>query len=82
MAGKQNTSAVQDLYKCTPCNTQPLDKVAYIAHILGKRHQKNLKNRNQPQANDEATRTIHVTGENWPYLESALFVMANLGKVL
>ncbi|XP_071546127.1 uncharacterized protein [Panulirus ornatus] len=61
MAGKQNTLAVQDFYKCTPCNTPPLDRVAYIAHILGKRHQKNLKSRNLPQANDEATRTIHVT---------------------
>nr|XP_053641473.1 LOW QUALITY PROTEIN: speckle targeted PIP5K1A-regulated poly(A) polymerase-like [Cherax quadricarinatus] len=55
-------SLIQRTYKCTPCKTQPLDKFAYITHILGKRHQKNLKSSDHPQPNDEDNRTIHVTG--------------------
>lgn len=62
MAAIKRKSEIQEMQKCITCNTLPLDKLGYVTHILGKRHQKNLKSRNQPQTNDEANRTIHVTG--------------------
>lgn len=52
----------QESQNCFFCKTGPLDKLVYITHILGKRHQKNLKNRNQPPASDVARRTVHVSG--------------------
>ncbi|XP_045605906.2 speckle targeted PIP5K1A-regulated poly(A) polymerase [Procambarus clarkii] len=62
MSNKGITSAIQATYKCTACKTSTLDKCAYITHILGKKHQKQLKSKNLPQPNDEHNRTIHVTG--------------------
>ncbi|KAG7167225.1 Speckle targeted PIP5K1A-regulated poly(A) polymerase-like [Homarus americanus] len=63
---EQNKNAVrmQDLFTCIVCNAHTLDRLGYITHILGKRHRKNLTNRNLPQANDEGSRTIQVTGFN------------------
>ncbi|XP_068221956.1 speckle targeted PIP5K1A-regulated poly(A) polymerase-like [Palaemon carinicauda] len=47
---------------CSVCKTEPLEKLHYVSHVLGKRHQKNLKNRSKALRKDEMARTLHITG--------------------
>ncbi|KAK7074464.1 hypothetical protein SK128_025276 [Halocaridina rubra] len=50
---------------CTVCKSGPMEKTAYICHILGKRHQKNvrmLKSTNKGMRLSEAKRTLYITG--------------------
>lgn len=61
MAGGQDITDRLSM-ACTVCKSGPLEKIHYVTHILGKRHQKNLKNRSKALKKDEMSRTLHVTG--------------------
>lgn len=61
MAGSQSSEA-KGTVRCHLCQSGPLEKIQYVGHVVGKRHQKNLKNRSKGVRKDEMKRTLHVTG--------------------
>ncbi|XP_076064131.1 speckle targeted PIP5K1A-regulated poly(A) polymerase-like isoform X2 [Oratosquilla oratoria] len=52
-----------EMRKCGVCQTPLLDKLQFISHLLGKKHQKNYKNKNTPGGEDvEADKSVYVSG--------------------
>lgn len=49
--------------KCTLCDVNFCAKNAYILHLLGKRHQKNVKKRDRNQVNAVRNKTVCLTGK-------------------
>lgn len=49
--------------KCTLCDVNFCAKNAYVLHLLGKRHQKNVKKRDRNQVNAVRNKTVCLTGK-------------------